>query len=179
MGETECVSDDIQLINTHMELRKKEVTIMKKMNIAGVTFNNKDGENRQGILAGLAAAGKTIIGIKIVKQNYTDSTTGRTSLALACVERTTGKQIGFIHQNEIADILSKGVTEMTGFIGYNTKGKCYFVEIDTVQAPSRNQYILVKNTCKRAGIEAPAYDVRAYKRWFKEVMPALALAENK
>ena len=149
-----------------------------KSTIAGVTFANNDGENRQGILASLTAAGKTIIGIKIVKQNYTDST-GRTSLALACVERTTGKQIGFIHQNEIADMLSKGLTEMTGFVSYNTKGKCYFVEIDTVQAPSRNQYILVKNTCKRAGIEAPAYDVRAYKRWFKEVMPTLALAENK
>ena len=147
--------------------------------IAGVTFNNADGTGRQGILAGLIAAGRDIISIRIVKQNYTDEKTGKTTLALGCIERSTGKQLGFIHNNEIAEMLEKNITEMTGFIGYNVKGKCYFVELSEVKAPSKNQYIMVKNTCNRAGIELPAYDARAYKRWFATVLPTLAVAENK
>lgn len=152
---------------------------MANMTIAGVTFSNEDGTNRQGILAGLVGAGKDIIGIRLVKQNYTDAKTNKTSLALGCIERTTGKQIGFIHNSDIAGLLERNVTEMTGFIGYNGKGKCYFVELSEVKAPSRNQYIAVKNTCARAGIEMPAYDVRAYKRWFSTVAPAIEERKSK
>ena len=145
---------------------------MKTMTVAGVTFANEDGTNRQGILAGLVGAGKDIIGIRLVKQNYTDAN-NKTTLALGCIERTTGKQVGFIHNADIAEMLEKGITELTGFIGYNQKGHCYFIELSEVKAPSKNQYIMVKNTCARAGIEMPTYDVRAYKRWFANVLPAI------
>lgn len=134
-------------------------------NVAGVTFANEDGVNRQGILRELVDAKKEICGISLKKTNYTDNN-GVTQMAIACIEKTSRQQIGFIPKENITEILKDNCNELTAFIGYNTKGKCYYVELSPVQAPTKNQYVYVQRACKKAGIPMPAYDERAYKRWF-------------
>lgn len=136
---------------------------MNKMTVAGVNFSNENGTSRQSILTSLFQAGKTIVGVKLVKTNYTDAN-GVTSLALACVEKSTGEQIGFIHKEDIASCVS--ISEMTGFIGYNQKGHTYYVELRPVEAPTKKQYGAVKSICSKNGLEMPCYDARAYKQFF-------------
>lgn len=138
---------------------------MKNLKLAGVTFNNQDGTNRQGILAEFKAKNHDIIGCIVKKVNYTDAE-GKDSLALAIFEKTTKQQIGFIPKENIPELLKTKTTELTGFIGYNAKGKCYYVELSPIVPPTRNQYRHVSRLCAENGIQAPAYDMRAYKRWF-------------
>jgi hypothetical protein len=89
-------------------------------NIAGITFNNDDGTNRQEIMRKCTIGERLILTHTPIKQDNN----------AVKVTRTSGEQIGWLHDfvaKEIAPILDKGktvsaeITELSTFI--NESGK--------------------------------------------------------
>lgn len=136
---------------------------MKNMiKVAGVTFANEDGENRQDIIANVC--GMTgIITVDLVHTTWHNDETNEDEYAIKCVEHNTRKVIGWIPRTELNNEALD--SQMTGFIR-NYHGK-YSIQLDTIKRPSSKQYHAVKALCARQGRPMVAYDVRAYAYVFE------------
>lgn len=123
--------------------------------VAGVTFNNNDGQSRQEILSGLG------IGFKTAKLKQTEFEGER-----AVEVRIGGKLVGYIPRNQLGNPLSyKG--ELTAFVDiYKDKFHVVLTERET---PSSKEYAYMKKLCLDAKLPMPAYDKRAYTQYWAVV----------
>lgn len=123
--------------------------------IAGVTFANPDGENRQDILKSLGLGWKTAR----LKQTTFE---GERAVEI----RISGKLVGYVPKNQLSNPLSYE-NELTVFIGIcNHK---YYGIATPRETPSSAEYALMKKLCIKAGIAMPAYDKRAYAQYWAVV----------
>ena len=136
-------------------LRKGEYKMKDSIKVAGVTFSNPDGENRQDILKTLGLGWKTAR----LKQ-----TTFENERAVEI--RVSGKLIGYVPKNQLTNPLSYE-TELTVFIGI-CKHKYYAIAMPR-ETPSGAEYALMKKLCMKAKIAMPAYDKRAYAQYWAVV----------
>lgn len=136
------------------------MTTKTSLKIAGVTFSNPDGENRQEILKGIGKGWKTF---KLVPGMFTDPETGKSEKCIRVYEKNTRKQVGFIAKKDLNAELAAEKT-LSGFVG-EYKGK-YHIEVSAEQKPSSNAYWTVKTICQKNGYVMPSYDKRAYAEFF-------------
>ena len=121
--------------------------------IAGVTFNNEDGESRQEILKELYNSGRRIVTVDV------KPTTFEGDRAIRLIEHHTKKMLGWVPKDEIKNIKH---SQMTAFIDFSTKTGKYSARIDEQKKPTPKQYEYVKYLCTAYRRPMPAYDVRAY-----------------
>jgi hypothetical protein len=124
---------------------------------AGVTFNNPDGESRQEILKSLGA--DTYITVNLIKQSFFNEQTQMPELAIACIEKNTKKQIGFIPRTDIEPEILK-IRQLTGLV--SVYQNTFFCVLTAQQTPDTEMYEDMKKTSETRGIPMPAYDTRAY-----------------
>jgi hypothetical protein len=133
--------------------------MIKELKLAGVTFANEDGENRQDILRNFATSMcGGIITTDLMDTIYHNPETDEDEYAIKVVEHNSRKIIGWIPKSELAN--PDLDEQMTGFIRHYKNN--YYVVLDTIKKPSQKQYHYAKSLAKRLGIPAIAYDSRAY-----------------
>lgn len=124
--------------------------------IAGVTFSNPDGTNRQTILRNLGLGWKTAK----LKQAIYD---GKRAVEVYC----SGHLIGYVPKTQLSNPLSNS-NELTLLIEYYP-GKSvddvgvWHGTLSTRETPSCREYAYMKKLCKDAKLPMPAYDKRAYQ----------------
>lgn len=126
------------------------------LRIAGVTFANENGENRQDILKAFALQGKNILTVDLKVTEYEGEK------AIKCIEHKTKQMLGWIPKTDIEKVKH---SQMTAFIRKSKRG--YSAALDIQKKPTRNQYYYVGKLCERYGMEQPAYDIRAYAQIFE------------
>ena len=127
------------------------------LKIAGVQFDNEDGESRQEILKTLKKNTCGIITVDLVETTYEGE------YAIKCLDHNSRKIIGWIPKTELKnEILS---SQMTGFIRVGSYGAS--VQLAVIKRPTQAQYHAVKIICSRARKSMPAYDTRAYAYIFE------------
>jgi hypothetical protein len=127
--------------------------------VAGVTFTNQDGISRQSILREFGE--NCFITVNLIKQSFFNEDTRQSELAIACIEKNTKKQIGFIPREDItSDIMN--IRQMTGHVGCYAPSDTYYCELSQVQAPPTEMYADMKTVCEKRKLTMPAYDVRAF-----------------
>jgi len=121
--------------------------------MAGVKFNNDDGESRQEILSNLFNINLGgIITVDLIETEFEGE------YAIKCVEHNSRKVIGWIPKTELKnEILS---SQMTGFIRRTSYG--HNVQLSVIKKPTSAQYHYAKALCGRNKKPMPAYDARAY-----------------
>jgi len=130
--------------------------------VAGVTFSNPDGTNRQDILKGLG------IGWKTAKLKQTTFEGER-----AVEVRINGHLVGYVPRTQLSNPLSS-MTELTAMVEYypakkaNGDGKWYVTLSERIR-PSSAEYGLMKKLCAEAKLPMPAYDTRAYAGYWAVV----------
>ena len=127
--------------------------------VAGVTFSNPDGRNRQEIIRNLG------IGWKTVKLKQTTFDCER-----AVEVRCSGHLIGYIPKTQLGNPLSHE-EELTARIEYysgksvDDTGK-WCVILSARDVPSSKEYAYMKQLCRAAKLPMPAYDKRAYASYW-------------
>ena len=129
--------------------------MIKSIKVAGVTFNNDNGESRQEILKGFG------IGWKTVRLKQTVYNGER-----AVEVRVNGKLVGYVPKTQLTNPMSRA-DELTGFIGV-CKHKYYMVLTER-EIPSSAEYAYMKKLCLNAKKPMPAYDRRAYAQYWATV----------
>ena len=130
--------------------------------VAGVTFTNNDGTNRQDIIRNLGTGWKTAK----LKQTMFEN-------ERAVEVRINGQLIGFIPKTQLGNPLSHE-TELTAYVEYypgksvDASGKWY-VTLSERAVPSSAEYAYMKKLCLKAGRPMPAYDKRAYAQYWAVV----------
>lgn len=125
------------------------------MKVAGVTFANPDGENRQDILAALGLGWRTAR----LKQTTFN---GERAVEI----RVNKKLVGYVPKTQLTNPLSYE-TELTGFIGI-CKHKYYMILMPR-ETPTSAEYAYMKKLCMQAKMPMPAYDKRAYAQYWATV----------
>ena len=123
--------------------------------VAGVTFNNDNGESRQEILKNIGIGWKTAR----LKQTTFD---GERAVEI----RVGGKLIGYVPKTQLNNPLSTA-EELTAFIGV-CKHK-YYAVLSEREAPSGAEYAYMKKLCLAAKKIMPAYDRRAYAQYWATI----------
>lgn len=130
--------------------------------VAGTTFNNEDGTNRQDIIKRFGTGWKTAK----LKQTTFDG-------ERAVEVRIGGQHIGYIPKTQFGNPLSYK-SELTAFVDYyppknvDDAGKWYVV-LSERSVPSSAEYAYMKKLCAKAGRPMPAYDKRAYASYWSVV----------
>lgn len=127
--------------------------------VAGVTFENPDGESRQKILKGFGFGFR----YAILKQ-----TTFENERAVEIW--VDSKLIGYVPRTQLDNPLSYRDIMLVQILYYEEKG-IYCAEISELQPPSDAEIRRMVVLCKRCGIVPPPEDVRAY-RYFNEMFNA-------
>lgn len=127
--------------------------------VAGVTFANENGKNRQDIIAGLG------LGFKTAKLKQTTYEGER-----AVEVRIGGQLIGYVPKTQLSNPLSYA-DELTALVSvYSGPDKDkYYVVLTERQAPSAKEYAYMKKLCLSAKRPMPAYDKRAYAQYWAVV----------
>jgi hypothetical protein len=124
---------------------------------AGVTFANPDGESRQEILKSFGDG--TFITVNLIKQTYFNPQTKIPELAIACFEKNTKKQIGYIPKADIEPEIIK-MRQLTGYV--SVFNDTYYCVLTKQQEPDTKMYSDMKQFCENIHLKPPAYDTRAY-----------------
>lgn len=130
------------------------------INVAGVTFANENGENRQDIIASLG------FGFKTAKLKQTTFEGER-----AVEVRIGGKLIGYVPKTQLGNPLSHE-DELTALVSVYSKGEGkekYYVTLSAREVPSAKEYAYMKKCCIAAKKPMPAYDKRAYAQYWAVV----------
>ena len=131
--------------------------------IAGVTLANADGISRQEILKFFGVS--RYITVNLIKRYYFNPKTGKKELSIACIEKSTKSQLGFIPEGDITQEI-KGIRQMTGLVGHHASDDTYYCELTETQAPSSETYAYVKEICESKNLLMPIYDMRAYAQFY-------------
>lgn len=130
--------------------------------VAGVTFANPDGRNRQAIIRNLGLGWKTVKLKQVTFENE------------RAVEVYCGKQlIGYIPKAQLGNPLSYE-KELTAIIEYypgkhvDDIGK-WHVTLSARETPSAKEYAYMRKLCRAANLPMPAYDRRAYASYWTVV----------
>jgi hypothetical protein len=115
--------------------------------------------------------------VNLIKQSYINPKTGKTELAIACVERNSKKQIGFIPKSDIEPDILK-IRQLTGLVKLHEASGTFHCELTSVQAPSSEEYKSVKALAEAKKMIMPAYDIRAFAQ-FKNWIAAFETAKCK
>ncbi|GHU58484.1 hypothetical protein AGMMS49975_25120 [Clostridia bacterium] len=134
------------------------------LKVAGVTFRNSDGEPRQNILKNFGE--DSYLTINLRKETYFNPETNMPELAIACIEKNTKKQIGYIHRSDIDPEILK-LRQLTGLVGLYED--VYYCELARQQAPDSEMYNSIKKICEAKCLQIPAYDVRAYIQFSEQL----------
>lgn len=130
--------------------------------VAGVTFANPDGTNRQDILKGLGIGWKTAK-LKKIKFEGED----------AVEVKINGNLVGYVPRTQLSNPLAE-MSELTAMVEYypakkaNGDGKWYVTLSERIR-PSSAEYGLMKKLCAEAKLPMPAYDTRAYAGYWAVV----------
>lgn len=124
--------------------------------VAGVTFSNDNGVNRQKIIAVLGAGWKTA---KLKQMMFNGER--------AVEVRIDGLLVGYVPKTQLKNPMSNE-RELTAFIEcYNKKGvNKWYVTLSERETPSGKEYAYMKKLCYQANIPMPAYDRRAYAAYW-------------
>ena len=123
--------------------------------VAGVTFANENGQNRQEIIANLGLGWKTAKLKQVVFEGE------------RAVEVRIGNHlIGYVPKTQLGNPLSYE-TEVTALVEYY-KDKWY-VTLSAREVPSSKEYAYMKKLCLDAKRPMPAYDRRAYAQYWAVV----------
>lgn len=127
--------------------------------VAGVTFANENGENRQEIIASLG------LGFKTAKLKHTTFEGER-----AVEVRIGGKLIGYVPRTQLSNPLSYA-DELTALVSVYSGPSTdkYYVVLTERQTPSAKEYAYMKKCCLAAKRPMPAYDRRAYAQYWAVV----------
>ena len=145
----------------HTITERKE-NMKSTIKVAGTTFVNKDGVNRQDIIHNLGTGWKTA---KLKQTTYD----GKRAVEV----RIAGQLIGYVPKTQLGNPLSHE-SELTAFVDYyppkniNDDGKWYVV-LSERSVPSSAEYAYMKKLCIKAGRPMPAYDKRAYASYWAVV----------
>ncbi len=124
----------------------------KDLYVAGVTFNNDNGESRQEILCKLPK----YVNVRLVHTTFTRDN-GSVEPAIQVWEESTGKQLGFIPKNRIQQM--PNMHKMVGVVRcYKDKWSCH---LKPQEEPSAKLYHAVKTICKQHQLPMPVYDKQA------------------
>lgn len=130
--------------------------------VAGVTFANEDGRNRQEIIRNLGTGWKTAK----LKQTKFDG-------ERAVEVRISGHLVGYVPKTQLSNPLSyKG--ELTALVEYypgklvDDTGKWHITLFERA-TPSAKEYAYMKKLCAEAKRPMPAYDSRAYASYWAVV----------
>ena len=152
------------------------------MTVAGVTFANPDGTQRQDILKHFG--NECFITVNLIKQTFSNAKTGENEPAIACIEKVTKQQLGFISRNDLNRPEVTNVRQLTGqvrcFQNENNQ-TTFYCEIAPVQAPDSEMYANMKKLCAANNLTLPAYDVRAYEQfitWFENRQATATVTAN-
>jgi hypothetical protein len=150
----------VQIICTTVPSKKSQGEKMQDtFNIAGVSFNNTDGTSRQEALKSFGDG--CFVTINLLKEPFFNQDTQTTELAIACVEKTTKKRLGFIPRAHILpEIMNE--RQMTGLVRFYEPEGTWYCELARVQQPDSKMYADMKIYCETNGLPMPAYDIRAY-----------------
>lgn len=130
--------------------------------VAGVTFNNPDGTNRQDIIRSLGLGWKTA---KLKQTTFDDER--------AVEVRISGKLIGYVPRTMLSNPLTE-LDELTALVEYypgkkiSDTGK-WHVTLSKRIVPSSKEYAYMKKLCLNAKMPMPAYDRRAYASYWAVV----------
>lgn len=123
--------------------------------VAGVTFANPNGKNRQEIIANLGRGFKTA---KLKEVDYEGER--------AVEVRISGWLVGYVPKTQLGNPLSHA-DELTACIDiYKNK---YFILLTERSVPSAKEYATMKRLCLQAKRPMPAYDRRAYAQYWAVV----------
>lgn len=128
--------------------------------VAGVTFDNPDGESRQTILRKLGFGYR----YAILKQTTFDG-------ERAVEVRISGKLIGYVPKTQLGNPLSHE-EELTALVSCYSKGDGkdkYYVTLSAREVPTSKEYAYMKKCCLAAKKPMPAYDKRAYAQYWAVV----------
>ncbi len=121
----------------------------KRLYVAGVTFENPNGESRQELLAYLPKH----IAVNLVHTTFTRNN-GQKEPAIEIWEKSSGKQIGFIPKDRIRQM--QNVHELIGTIAKNKN--TWNCTLRMPEKPSGKLYHAVKNLCQQQNLKLPPYD---------------------
>lgn len=130
--------------------------------VAGVTFNNDNGVNRQKILANLGAGWFTA---KLKQVTFEGER--------AVEVRINNTLIGYIPKTQLGNPMSH-MPELTAVVDFyptldeKSNGKWYVTLSERVR-PSSKEYAYMKKLCLEAKKPMPAYDSRAYASYWATV----------
>ena len=130
--------------------------------VAGVTFNNPDGRDRQSIIRNLGTGWKTA---KLKQTTFEGER--------AVEVRISGHLVGYIPKTQLGNPMSTA-DELTALVEYypgkhvNDTGK-WHVTLSERIVPSRQEYAYMKKLCRDAKLPMPAYDRRAYAQYWAVV----------
>lgn len=118
--------------------------------IAGVTFENSDGENRQSILQSL---GFGFFSASLIQTTFENER--------AVEVWVNGKQVGYIPRTELNNPMSFRQNLAVQVLYYEEKG-IYYGELTEFQPVDKNTETEMQQYCQMHNIEMPVNDRRAY-----------------
>ncbi len=122
------------------------------LKVAGVTFANPDGTNRQNIIKAIG------VGFKTAKLRQTVFNGER-----AVEVRIGGALVGYVSKTQLTNPMSFE-KELTAFVDYSHSK--YHIQLTMREKPSGAEYAAMKALCLKAGKPMPAYDHRAYMQYW-------------
>lgn len=126
--------------------------------VAGVTFANENGANRQDIIRAIGAGWKTAKLKQVVFEGER-----------AVEVRIDGHLVGYVPKVQLTNPLSYE-RELTALVERYSKtpddiGK-WHITLSAREVPSSKEYAYMKKLCRDAGFAMPAYDRRAYANYW-------------
>lgn len=148
--------------------RTKRMNIMMPeepaVKIAGVTFNNKDGESRQEILKELSNRPSYVT---LEPEIFHNPETGLGEFAIRVVSETKKKTLGYIPKKEINSFKNTGRMLLIAGQYKNSYFGCLYM----IKDPTPKQYGLMKSLYRKGRINAmPLYDQTIYGMVLDSVM---------
>lgn len=126
--------------------------------VAGVTFDNPNGINRQTIIANIGKGWRT------ARLRQTTFEGNR-----AVEVRIDGLLVGYVPRTMLGNPLSNA-KELTAYVDfYGDKSGKWFITLYERIAPSGKQYAYMKKLCLETKRTMPAYDERAYAAYFATI----------
>lgn len=122
--------------------------------IAGVTFDNNNGENRQSILRSL---GFGFFSASLVQTTFEDER--------AVEVWVNGKQIGYIPRAELNNPMSLR-RELVCQVFFFEEKDIYYAELTEFQPVSETEILRMRQFCQLHRTEMPINDFRAYAAFY-------------